>query len=304
MIQLKNIHSDALHDVSITVPQGVKTVLLGGANSGKSAVCDIACGVTVPDSGEVWIDSESMITDAYEAKRLVGYVPQDPAMFRDMTVRSQLKFIGQVREMGAHAIAERVDALVKQTGLDDVANIAIRSLPAVYLPRVALAIALMQDGGNLVLDCPTANMDTKQVFEFRRILKDACGDLSVLIATDNLNEALFLGDEVYVLEDGRVTGCGTMAHLNDLMLDNDRVRVAVAGEASALEDALKTIGMEYTGCAARDGIARAEVTAGQGWAGCAKLSAALLNAGLPVVELTKLPRSLEEVAAKLTVDAQ
>ena len=107
-----------------------------------------------------------------------------------------------------------------------------------------------------------------------------------------------------MLEDGRVTGCGTMAHLNDLMLDTDRVRVAVAGEASALEDALKTIGMEYTGCAARDGIARAEVTAGQGWAGCAKLSAALLNAGLPVVELTKLPRSLEEVAAKLTVDAQ
>lgn len=304
MIMLRSVCTEyckenALKEVSLTADNGKVTVLLGNAGSGKSAVCDIVCGLISATSGSVTVDGCDVEKDPIEAKRRIAYMPQDPAVFRDMTVRGQLKFIGQAREMSARALSEQIEKVIKKTGLADVANMSIRQLPEAYLQRVGIAQALMGDVDNIVIDAPTKPLDAKQRLEIREIIKNVCGDKTVLLATDNLTEAAALGGRVYVIDNGTIIGCVESADIADLSESATDTVVRIAAEPAKAEAAVKASGLAYTALEERDGAAYFQVTTGIGLAGKIALSAAVAKEGLAIVDMRPAKCDLSKLVLRM-----
>lgn len=287
----------ALHEISLTAQEGCVTVLLGVEDSGKSVLCDIICGVCEPDSGSVVIDGCEMEKDPIEAKRHIGYMPQDPSVFRDMTPRGQLKFIGQAHEMSARALNERVEKVLKQTQLTEAANKPIRLLPEAYLQRIGLAQAIMGNVNNIVLDAPSKPLDAKQVVELRSILKEVLPGRTVILSTANLTEAAAFGGMVYLMDGGRIIGKCDVKELAGLQADGDKTVVKIAGEAEAVKKALGS--MKTSEVSEEDGLTVACVETGAGIEGKKQLFAALSAAGLAVVDMRPAKRDLSDIFLKL-----
>lgn len=285
---------NSICDVNITANDGEVTVLLGLENSGRSAICDILCGVAAAQSGSVLIDGYDMEKDPIEAKRHIGYMPQDPALFRDMTVRSQLRFIGQTREMSARALSEQVEKVIKKTRLSDAAIMPIQTLPVSYLQRAMIAQAIMAEVGNIVLDSPTQSLDAKQVYELRAILRDVTPGRAVVLATDNLSEAQALGDVIYVLSEGHVVGRCKTQDLAWLNADDEYTLVQVAAEHTLVQQALSQMQIEG-GIDETDGVSSVCVHTGDGLEGRKQLSFLLAKAGLPIVAMRPREKSLEQI---------
>ncbi len=290
----------ALRDVNISAQEGAVTALLAPSGAGKSAVCDILCGISAPDSGSVLIDGIDMEKDPVEAKRHIGYMPENPAVFRDTTPRSQLRFIGQTREMSARALSEQVEKVIKLTKLTDVANMPIKNLPDAYLQRVGIAQAIMADVKNIVLDAPTKALDAKQICELRAILREVVKGRSILLATDNLTEAEDLGDVAYVLSEGAIIGRTEISKLAWLSADSETTVVRIAAEKSLAAQAIKASGLDIEGEMTEiDGVSEANVRTGSGLEGKKQLSFAVAKAGLPIVGMQPAKLGIDEVILKL-----
>lgn len=304
MIMLRSVCAKCGNDmdvknVSLTAREGKVTVLLGPSGSGKSAICDIICGVTTAMSGNVLIDGCDIEKDPIEAKRRIGYMPQDPAVFRDMTIRGQLRFIGQAREVSARALGEQVEKIIKQTKLEEVANTPIRLLPEAYLQRVGIAQALMGDIPNIVLDAPSKPLDAKQTLELRAIIKEACAGRTMLVASDNLTEAAALGDDVYVLYKGAIAGHTTMDRLIEMEADFGETLVEIASEKEKAVSSIKETGMPAEVVDERDGIVTIKVETGTGIEGKKAVSVALAKAGLPVVGMRPARTDIGKIILQL-----
>ncbi|MDO4740753.1 MAG: ABC transporter ATP-binding protein [Eubacteriales bacterium] len=289
----------ALEQIDLTAKDGEVTILLGPSGAGKSALCDVICGIAAAQSGSVAIDGYDVEKDEIEAKRHIGYVPQDPAVFRDMTIRGQMKFIGQTRELSARSLGEQVEKIIAQTKLADVANLPIRQLPEAYLQRAAVALALMGEVNNIVLDAPTKPLDAKQRLELRAVIREACAGKAVLIATDNITEAEALGDIVYVIEKGRVVGRVRADRLAELEADSGATGVLIACGAQQAQEALKGCGLQFTVGEERDGLTSVQIQTGFGPEGRKNASLAIAKAGLAIVDMRPVKRDLAQLIGAL-----
>lgn len=291
-----------LNDISLTVPDGKVTVLLGPSGAGKSTICDVACGLMIPDSGKVTIDEYDMVLNPIEAKRHIGYMQQNPAMFRDMTPRTQLKFIGQTRDMNSRTLSESVESILKQTRLKDVADMPIKFLSEAYLQRLSIAQAIMGNVTNIVLDAPSKPLDAKQTLELRAILKEIIRGHAVLLATSNLTEAMALGQTVYVLNHGKIVGRTDMEKLALLEADEGETIIQVAADVDAAQAAAKKAGFAPTDCSQIDGIARINVRT-ENIEGKKRLFQAFSDARLPIVDMRPASADIEKIISKLQSDS-
>lgn len=309
MIRLQNITflaagSPSVTDVSLTAAPGEVTVLLGPANSGKSLLCDISCGVTSPQEGKVYIDDIDMEADPIAAKKCIGYMPESVSLFRDATPRTHMRFVGQTREFTSRELSEHVEKVLKQMKLLEVATVPIRNLPHIYLQRVALAQAIMADTRNIVLDAPTRGLDARQVAEFRLLLAEAARGRSVLLSTDNVTEAEQLGATVYILHEGRVLSRCSVGELSYQQADTEVTAVTVAGDQVALEQALAAANLPlHAPVTQRDALSTALVKTGLAIEGRTNLSLTLHKAGLPIVEMRPVRKSLDDLLLKLSSDS-
>ena len=160
MIELKQVTKRygavaAIHDISFTAPRGQIVGLLGQNGAGKTTTLNILTGYMPPTSGQVLVDGMDMLTNARECKRAIGYLPEKPPLYDEMTVRSYLKFVCELKEMPRKAIATHVDEVMATCGLTEVAGRLIGHLSKGYRQRVGVAQALCGDPPVLVLDEPT-----------------------------------------------------------------------------------------------------------------------------------------------------
>ena len=223
-------------------------------------------------------------------------------MYRDMTPRGQLRFVGQLLEITNRALEDRVEKALRRTGLTNTANRPIRSMPRAVMQRVTLAQALMTGAGNIVLDDPTDGLDAKQIFELRSILKDICDQPgengekpAVLLLTDNLTEACQLGGFVYVLEGGRIVGSGDTDQIAWIELDDEKTVLRVLGGADDVRACAEKAGVPVEDCIEDEpGLTRCVAQTGKGLEGRKALFAAFAAANLPVVDMRPAKRSMEE----------
>ena len=168
MIELRHVTKrygavEALHDVSFRAPEGQIVGLLGQNGAGKSTTLNILTGYLPPTSGQVLVDGMDLLQNARECKRLIGYLPEKPPLYDEMTVRSYLRFVCELKEVQKSAIAAHVEDIIRTCGLSEVAHRLIGHLSKGYRQRVGVAQSLCGNPKVLVLDEPTVGLDPRPV---------------------------------------------------------------------------------------------------------------------------------------------
>lgn len=244
MIEIQNVSKrygsvQALRGVSLRVEGGGVTGLLGQNGAGKTTLINILTGYLAPSSGRALIDGHDPLLEPAEAKRRLGYLPEQPPLYDEMTVREYLRFAAALRGVKARAIPAHVDEVMALTGLSDMRGRLLGHLSKGYRQRAGMAQALCGDPDVLVLDEPTVGLDPKQITEIRALIRKLGKGRTILFSSHILSEVQQLCDHVIILERGEVR---LDAALESLRSPEDvTVQIAVAAPESAVVGRFKQL---------------------------------------------------------------
>lgn len=219
----------AVEDVSFTVEDGQIYGLLGPNGAGKSTIMNILTGYLSATSGQVVVAGHPLPEEADAAKACVGYLPEQPPLYPEMTVQEYLDFVAELKGVKKGERKEQVRKAARRTGLEKVLPRLIRSLSKGYRQRVGIAQALLGSPQLIILDEPTVGLDPAQVIEIRKLIRELGQSHTVILSSHILSEVQTVCQKVLILSKGKLAASGTMAELT-------------AGEKS-----LEEVFMELTG---------------------------------------------------------
>ena len=201
----------AVADLSFEIPRGQIVAMLGPNGAGKTTTMKIVTGFIAPTSGAVSVAGFDVRTNRLAAAERIGYLPENGPLYPDMTPRQLLRFFGEARRLERHTLDSRIDTVVAECGLSDVARKPIGKLSKGLRQRVGLAQALLHDPDVLIMDEPTAGLDPIQIRQFRAHLLQFQQTKTVVISTHALHEAEAIADRVLLIHCGRLVFDGTPA---------------------------------------------------------------------------------------------
>ena len=293
----------AVQDLSFTVPDGQIYGLLGPNGAGKSTIMNILTGYLAPTEGEVKVAGFRLPEQAQQAKACVGYLPEQPPLYPEMTVQEYLDFAAELK--GIKKKAERKEQVLRaarRTGLEEVLPRVIRSLSKGYRQRVGIAQALLGSPQLIILDEPTVGLDPAQVIEIRRLIQELGKTHTVILSSHILSEVQAVCQQVLILSKGRLVAVGSPEELGETLNPGSRLRATAQGETDTVLTAVRSV----------PGICRVELeSAADGQVTFtaesedaadrrAAVSRALTETGCTVLALAAENRSLEEVFLALT----
>jgi ABC-2 type transport system ATP-binding protein len=240
----------AVNDVSFTLRRGEVTALLGPNGSGKSSLMRLLTGYFSPTAGRVLIDGVDVAARPALARRRLGYLPEQVALYPELTVRRYLAFVAEVKGIAGSARRGAVRGVIDRCGLADVADRLAGTLSKGYRQRVGLAQALIGDPELLVLDEPTVGLDPVQTVEMRGLLR-TLAERTVLLSTHVLSEASALCSRIMILARGRLVAEDTPEGLARRLAGVARLAVRVEGPPDAIAATLGAL----------PGVARVETAA-------------------------------------------
>ena len=294
----------ALGPVSFEIARGDTVGILGLNGVGKTTLLRIlACGLR-PSAGKVRIDGHDVLDNPHEVRKRVGYLPEVPPVYGDMTVRDYLAFAGRLKGMSADAVAERMPVVEETARITEVRHMPARHLSQGYRQRVGVAQAIIHEPDLLILDEPTHDLDPVQIVEMRAMIRALKESHTVLISSHILPEISQTCDRLLILDDGKIVASGSEAELEDRLLPSRRISVTVrpAATAAAAPRALiaRVPGVKKV---RRVGAAAGIAEESDGAAfriDCAsdvraEVCRALVEGGHDVIALTRAERQLERV---------
>ena len=203
----------AVQDLSFTVEDGQICGLLGPNGAGKSTVMNILTGYIAPTSGSVSVEGHPLPEEAAAARACVGYLPETPPLYPDMTVAEYLRFAAELKGVRRAGRAAAVAAAARRTGVENVLPRLIRSLSKGYRQRVGIAQALLSDPKVIILDEPTVGLDPAQVTGIRRLIQQLGHKHTVILSSHILSEVQAVCSRVLILSHGVLAADGTLAEL-------------------------------------------------------------------------------------------
>jgi ABC-2 type transport system ATP-binding protein len=218
----------AVDNLSFEVQEGEVLGFLGPNGAGKTTTMRMITGYLPPSHGRVKIGGNDLYDRPVEAKRLIGYLPENPPLYPEMTVRRYLRFVGALKDVPAGKMRAAVDRAIERTRLGEVADKRISKLSKGFKQRVGLAQALVHEPPVLILDEPTSSLDPKQRSEVRELIADLKGNHTVLLSTHILPEVSGLADRVFIIDRGRVMAVDTPEHLGERLRAREIVRLEIA----------------------------------------------------------------------------
>ena len=300
MIEVKHLTKrygkhTAVDDISFTVQDGCIYGLLGPNGAGKSTTMNMITGYLAPMGGTVAIDGHDVQEEPKEAKACIGYLPEIPPLYTDMTVQEYLLFVSELK--GKKKKADRVQDVaqaVQRAGLQEMEKRLIRNLSKGYRQRVGIAAALLGSPKVIILDEPTVGLDPAQMIEIRNLIHDLGETHTVILSSHILSEVQTICDRVLIIAHGKVAAQGTPEEL--------AAQLAARGMIAAT--ALGTKEQILAAAAKVEGLTDLRVTAEKGdEVSFTALSKALAEAGCPVVSLTSDTMSLEDIFLQITETA-
>jgi gliding motility-associated transport system ATP-binding protein len=219
MIEVRNLTKrygelTAIQDVSFGVERGETLGLLGPNGAGKTTTMRILTGFMPATSGTVTVDGFDVFDDSFEVRKRIGYLPESPPLYLDMTVDGYLRFVARIKGVPKADLDGATDQAVEICGLGEVRHRLSGHLSKGFRQRVGLAQALIHNPPVLVLDEPTIGLDPRQIIEIRKLIRRLAGDRTVILSTHILPEVSQICEKVVILAGGRVALEGRM---DDLM---------------------------------------------------------------------------------------
>lgn len=292
-----------IRDLSFTVEDGQICGLLGPNGAGKSTIMNILSGYLSPGGGSVVIDGHPLPQEAGEARRCIGYLPEIPPLYPDMTVQEYLLFAAELKKVKASERREQVLRAARRTGLEDVLPRLIRSLSKGYCQRVGIAQALLGRPSIIILDEPTVGLDPAQVIEMRKLIQELGKKHTVILSSHILSEVQAVCDKILILTKGELAAEGTPEQLSRDLGAQEILHVTALGSRDTVLSAVRALsGLEEVQLEPSSGKGEVSLTArcSAGEDQRAAVSKALAEAGCTVIALTTETRSLEEVFLALT----
>ena len=203
----------AIRDLTFSVADGQVYGLLGPNGAGKSTIMNILTGYLAPTGGEVKVAGFSLPEQAQQAKACVGYLPEQPPLYPEMTVQEYLDFAAELKGVKKAERKEQVRSAARRTGLEKVLPRLIRSLSKGYRQRVGIAQALLGSPKLIILDEPTVGLDPAQVIEIRKLIRELGQAHTVILSSHILSEVQAVCQQVLILSKGRLAASGSLQEL-------------------------------------------------------------------------------------------
>lgn len=346
MLEVKQVsklyeNQRGVQNIDFSMSRGEIVGFLGPNGAGKTTTMRMITGYLNPTHGSITIDGLSMADHPKKARQKIGYLPETPPLYPEMSVQSYLKFIADLRDIPPREQNRRIGEVIERLGLQGRERQIIRSLSKGYKQRIGLAQAILHGPDLLVLDEPTSGLDPKQIIEIRQLIRELGENHTVLLSTHILPEINALCNRVLILHQGRIVLDGQPDQLANSLNDTFEVSVEVkgpretvlaelrgtpgvsavrelaadaeaqpaaaveaepAGEAASEEEGLPAASASVTSAASGAGIVKAVVTANDRQDIREALFYRLAERRLPILAMKRESLSLEDIFLKLTTD--
>ncbi len=295
----------AVDHLSFRVEKGQIYGFLGPNGAGKSTTMNIITGYLAATEGTVTIDGKDIQKDPEEAKRSIGYLPELPPLYVDMTVREYLEFVAELKKVPKKERKQQIDEVMEMTQITDMQQRLIKNLSKGYRQRVGLAQAILGYPEVIILDEPTVGLDPKQIIEIRDLIRKLGENHTVILSSHILSEVSAVCDHIMIIAHGKLVASDSPENLQKLMSGSMELDLEVKGSIAAVKSALQEISQidrieENT--EASKNIAKLKVISKENADIREQVFYALADAKLPILEMTHAEKSLEDIFLELTED--
>ena len=295
----------AVDHLSFTVPDGQIFGFLGPNGAGKSTTMNLMTGYLGPTEGEILVDGHSVTREPEKAKQAIGYLPEQPPLYLDMTAEEYLEFAARLKKVPKGDRGEQTARVMELTGITGVRGRLLRNLSKGYRQRVGLAQALLGFPKVLILDEPTVGLDPQQIIEIRTLIRDLARQHTVILSSHILSEVQEVCDHLLIIHHGKKVAAGEPAELERSLSGNPALEVVVRGEGELVQSQLALLpgitALTQHDCLEADCCAfRLESAAGEDLREAVFQTCA--RQGLPLLELRRDTLTLEDIFLKLTSD--
>ena len=294
----------AVDHASFKIEKGEIVGFLGPNGAGKSTTMNILTGYLSSSEGRVTVDGLDILDYPIEAKKKIGYLPENPPLYPEMTVREYLSFAGEIKKVPAGELPARMGRIMETVGITDVAGRLVKNLSKGYKQRVGLAQAMIGDPEILILDEPTAGLDPKQILEIRDLIIKLGKDHTIILSSHILPEVSAVCKRVLIINQGKIVADDTPDNLARRLLGGSHVLLRVEGGRDAVEKALRAIpavrNVEFRE-SQEEGTIEVVAESEQDSDIRRDVFRSLGAAGLPILMMRSLDMSLEEIFLHLTM---
>ena len=231
----------AIDNLSFRVEKGQIYGFLGPNGAGKSTTMNILTGYIAASGGTVTIDGKDIQKQPEEAKRKIGYLPELPPLYMEMTVEEYLAFVAQLKRIEAKERRAQIQKVMEMTQISDMRGRLIRNLSKGYRQRVGLAQAVLGDPEVIVLDEPSVGLDPKQIIEIRDLIRELGKNHTIILSSHILSEVSAVCDHIMIIAHGQLVASDSPEGLQKLMSGSMELQLTVKGDEEALKAALEAV---------------------------------------------------------------
>ena len=312
MIEVKSLSKKygnhmAVDNLSFRVEKGQIYGFLGPNGAGKSTTMNIICGYLAPSEGTVVINGHDVMKEPEEAKKCIGYLPEMPPLYMDMTVMEFLKFVAELKKVPKAERKGQIAEIMEMTGIADMQGRLIKNLSKGYRQRVGLAQAIIGYPEVIILDEPSVGLDPKQIIEIRELIKKLGENHTVILSSHILSEVSAVCDHIMIISHGKLVASDSPEGLQKLLSSNAKLNLLVKGNVDEVTAALTTIdGAEQVEAAETDveGRVSAVVEIAKGNDIREAVFYKLAELKMPILSMQLDEKSLEDIFLELTGEVQ
>ena len=231
----------ALNGIDLNIYEGEKIAVLGSNGAGKSTTMNIMTGYLGATEGEVLINGHDVLKEPEEAKKQIGYLPELPPLYMDMTVREYMEFAAELKKIPKAKRAESIDDVEKLVKIKDVEKRLIKNLSKGYRQRVGLAQAVLGFPEIIILDEPSVGLDPKQIIEIRELIRKLAKKHTVILSSHILAEVREVCDYIMIISKGKLVASDTPENLERYLGESGLIEIETRTEASKVKEVLKNV---------------------------------------------------------------
>ncbi|PNW57962.1 UNVERIFIED_CONTAM: MFS transporter [Euhalothece sp. KZN 001] len=308
MIEVQNLSkffgsTAAITDVTFSVREGEILGFLGPNGAGKTTTMRILSGYIAANRGTAKIGEYEVHRHSLAVRKRIGYLPENPPLYLDMTVKTFLAFVTQIKGVPRRDRAKSVNNAIERCFLEDKRNTLIRKLSKGYRQRVGIASAIVHNPPVIILDEPTIGLDPRQIIEVRNLIKSLAGDHTIILSTHILSEVSMISDRVTIIANGTVVATNTPDNLMMELAGGGGYTLDILGDIELIESTLNNLSeVSSVSISPQENQERKQVkiTCSPNTEPGDKIATVLVNSGLHLYEMKRDKPTLEDVFLELT----